>query len=129
MAKRGRLCRSGRGVAHGTIRSNLTAARPGANEADLWTALDAASAAFVPLLPKGLDTEIGDNGVLLSGGERQRIALARALLRDPQLLILDEATYALDVDTETAIRAALNRLHGRMTIVIISHGSALIEDV
>lgn len=114
---------------NGTIRSNLTAAKPCASEAELWTVLDAASAAFVLLLPKGLDTEIGDNGVLLSGGERQRIALARALLRDPQLLILDEATNALDVETETAIRAALDRLHGRMTIVIISHGSALIEDV
>ncbi len=113
---------------NGSIRSNLLAAAPLADEADLRAALEAAAAGFVLALPSGLDTEIGDNGVLLSGGERQRIALARALLGDPQLLILDEATNALDAANEAAIRTALRGLHGRKTIVIISHGTAMLED-
>ena len=114
---------------NGSIRDNLTAANPDASEAEIDAALDAASAGFVRALPQRIDSEVGDNGVLLSGGERQRIALARALLRKPQLLILDEATNALDPDNEAAIRAALNQLRGRITIVVISHGSAMIDDV
>jgi ATP-binding cassette subfamily C protein len=76
-------------------------------------------------LPMGLDTLVGDSGRQLSGGERQRIVLARALLRNPALLILDEATSALDPANETAIGEAMARLRGRVTIIIIGHRGAL----
>lgn len=108
---------------YGSLRSNLLTAAPGASDTELHLALEAASAGFALALPHGLDTEIGDNGVRLSGGERQRIALAQALLGKPQLLILDEATNALDEANETAILKALAALRGQITIVIISHGS------
>lgn len=81
----------------------------------------AAAMEFVSGLPKGIETNLGDRGVLISGGERQRIALARALLRKPSLLILDEATSSLDSENEKRIRNAIENLHGRMTILLISH--------
>ncbi|WP_374649659.1 ATP-binding cassette domain-containing protein [Rhizorhabdus sp.] len=110
-----------------TVRENLLAAVPGASEAELRAALDAASAQFVHSLPAGLDTAIGDDGVRLSGGERQRLALARALLDRPALLLLDEATSALDGDNQAAIADAIAALHGRMTILSISHGGWLLD--
>jgi ATP-binding cassette subfamily C protein len=107
---------------HDTIRANLTWARPDAGEDDLWTALDVAAAAeLVRRLPLGLETVVGDRGTRLSGGERQRIALARALLREPDFLVLDEATSSLDTEHELAIRHALTRLHGQLTILVIAH--------
>jgi ATP-binding cassette subfamily C protein len=78
----------------------------------------------VSRLPSGLDTGVGDRGMRLSGGERQRIALARALLRKPRLLVLDEATSAVDAENERRILDAIGRLHGRLTIVIITHRMA-----
>ena len=111
-----------------TLRENLRWAAPTADDAQLWAALeDAAVAGFVRSLPQGLDTQLGDGGRRLSGGERQRLMLARALLRAPQLLILDEATSALDAENEAAITAALGRLRGRMTIVLIAHRGALLD--
>lgn len=107
---------------HDTIRENLLWLQPTATEDALWTALrQAAAADFVQRLPEGLDTVVGDRGVRLSGGERQRLALARALLRQPSLLVLDEATSALDHANEQLIRGAIERLHGTMTILIIAH--------
>ena len=114
---------------HDTVRANLLWASPSATEADIRLALQQASAGdFVNLLPQGLDTIIGDRGVLLSGGERQRIALARALLRKPRLLILDEATNALDSENERRILDAIAALHGRVTIVAITHRLSTIRD-
>ena len=110
---------------HASIRNNLLWAAPGANEAHLQAALRDASAEFVFALPDGLDTMVGDRGARLSGGERQRIALARGLLRDPALLILDEVTSALDADNEAAVTRAIAGLHGRLTILIIGHRGAL----
>jgi ATP-binding cassette, subfamily C, bacterial len=107
---------------HDTVRANLVWANPDASEDDLWRALRLASAdEFVADLPGGLDTVLGDRGVLLSGGERQRLSLARALLRRPTLLILDEATSSLDSENETRIQRAIDSLHHQMTIVIITH--------
>ena len=107
---------------HDTIRRNLSWANPAASEAEMWQALACVeAAAFVRALPAGLDTVVGERGTLLSGGERQRIALARAILRRPTLLLLDEATNALDPETEATIFARLAALTPRPTIVIIAH--------
>jgi ATP-binding cassette subfamily C protein len=106
---------------HDTVRANLLWARPEASEAELREALDVAAADFVARLPQGLDTVLGDRGVRLSGGERQRIALARALIRRPAILILDEATSSLDSENERRVQDAIERLHGRLTILVITH--------
>ena len=107
---------------HRTIRENLALARPGADEAELWRALEEAAVAdTVRTLPQGLDTVVGDRGARLSGGERQRIALARALLRRPDLLVLDEATASLDAETEGQVADTLRRLHGRLTVLVVAH--------
>ena len=79
-------------------------------------------------LPEGLDTLVGDRGVRLSGGERQRLALARALLRKPSLLILDEATSNLDSENEQRILRAIEELHGSVTILLMSHRLATVRE-
>jgi ATP-binding cassette, subfamily C, bacterial len=105
-----------------TIRGNLLLVKPGAEEWELWEALQYAAAdTFVKAFLDGLDTVVGDRGVRLSGGERQRIALARALLRKPTVLILDEATSSLDRENEQRILDAIEGLHGELTMVIIAH--------
>ncbi|MGO9121116.1 MAG: ABC transporter ATP-binding protein [Desulfomonilaceae bacterium] len=107
---------------HDTIRGNLLWAGPDATEEELRHAIRIAAAeAFVSSLPNGLDTVVGDRGMLLSGGERQRIALARALLRNPTLLLLDEATSSLDTENERRIQDAIEGLHGQLTMVVIAH--------
>jgi ATP-binding cassette subfamily C protein len=106
---------------HDTVRANLLWARPEASEAEIWKALEVAAAEFVARLPQGLDTVLGDRGVRLSGGERQRVALARALVRRPAVLILDEATSSLDSENERRVQDAIERLHGRLTILVITH--------
>ena len=113
---------------HDTIRGNLRWAYPEATEAEMWQALRLAAAdGFVAALPEGLDTVAGDRGGRLSGGERQRITLARALMKRPALLVIDEATAQLDAENERWILAALQSLRGRTTVVAIAHGPALLE--
>lgn len=108
-----------------SLRDNLRWAAPESSDAQLSAALEAASAGFALQLPQGLDTQLGDGGRTLSGGERQRLMLARALLREPALLILDEATSALDAENEAQIAEALLRLKTRMAVVVIGHRGAL----
>ena len=113
---------------HDTVRANLLWARPGASEAELREALGMAAAErFVDALAAGLDTVIGERGASISHGERQRIALARALLRRPRLLILDEATNSLDAHNEQRILDAIERLRGDLTIVMIAHRIAAVR--
>ena len=114
---------------HDSVRANLIWAKPGASEDEVWSALRMAAAdVFVRSLPNGLETVLGDRGVRLSGGERQRLALARAFLRRPRVLILDEATSALDSENEQIILRALSALHGRMTVVLITHRLSALKD-
>lgn len=112
-----------------SIRENLMLVKPDASEEDMWEALTFASAAeFVGKLPNGLDSLIGDRGIKLSGGERQRLVLARAILRKPSILVLDEATSALDTESEANIQLALERLKGKMTIIVIAHRMSTIRN-
>ncbi len=105
-----------------TIEDNLTWGGKPAEAAELWACLDQAAAGhFVKKLPQGLKTWVGERGVRLSGGEKQRIALARALLRKPELLILDEATSALDREHQSMILETIQKFHGQMTILIVTH--------
>ncbi len=113
---------------HDSIEANLRWMAPDASEEELWDALRRAAAAdFVRRLPEGLATPVGDRGARLSGGERQRIALARALLTRPQLLILDEATSQLDAANEAQILDALATLHGEVTMIVIAHRPTLLR--
>lgn len=106
----------------GSIRDNITYGKPQADEAEIIDAAKTAEAwSFIETLPQGLDTPVGERGVLLSGGQRQRLSLARALLKDPPILVLDEATSAVDNETEAAIQRSLKRIaHGR-TVIMIAH--------
>lgn len=106
----------------GTVRENIAYGTPQATESDIISAARAAHAEeFIRELPGGYDTQIGTRGLNLSGGQRQRIALARALVRAPDVLILDEATNAVDNMTELAIQQTIEELAGRCTIIIIAH--------
>lgn len=109
---------------HDTVRRNLSWAAPRASEAEIWRALELIGAgALVRGMERGLDTILGERGTLVSGGERQRIALARALLRKPWLMVLDEATTAIDIAGERSILMALRTLKPHPTVVTIAHRS------
>jgi ATP-binding cassette, subfamily C, bacterial len=112
---------------HDTVRANLRWAKPDASEKEMRESLSLAAAEFVFELPQGLDTTVGDRGMLLSHGQRQRIALARALLRKPGLLILDEATSSLDLDNEKRILDAIAHLQDRTTVLLIAHRVSAIQ--
>lgn len=106
----------------GTVQENLLLAKPGASTEEIVAALEAANALeFVQQLPEGLWTEIGERGAVLSGGQKQRLAIARAFLKDPRILILDEATSSLDSRSERRIQDALTRLLRNRTSIVIAH--------
>ena len=106
----------------GSIRENLLMGRPEASDADLWRAVDAANArAFIERLPERLESVVGERGVKLSVGEKQRLSIARALLKDPPILILDEATASVDTATERLIQQALENLMSNRTSIVIAH--------
>ena len=112
----------------GTVRENIAYGREGATDAEVRAAAQAAHAdGFVERLPGGYDTPVGDRGVRLSGGQRQRIALARAVVRDPDLLLLDEATNALDTRSEHVVQEALETFSRGRTTVVIAHRLSTVE--
>ena len=106
----------------GTVRDNLTYGRPGATDDELVQAATLAEAhTFITTLPDGYDTIVGERGQKLSGGQRQRLTIARAILRDPAILVLDEATSAVDNETEAAIQRSLARVSADRTTIVIAH--------
>ena len=118
-------------LADGTVAENVLLDKPTAEmeEADVWEALELANLGkFIRGLPEGLSTPVGDRGVRLSGGQRQRLAIARALFQKPQLLVLDESTSSLDQIAESEIRTALEKLHGRITVIVIAHRMTTVQD-
>ncbi len=107
---------------NGTVRENLQIGKRDATDEELWQALSNANAKdFVSALPDGLDTKVGERGIKLSVGEKQRVSIARALLRNPPILLLDEATASVDTETERQIQAALDQLMQRRTNFVIAH--------
>lgn len=113
----------------GSIRDNIAYGIPDAKDRDIFRAVKFASLEpLINSLPEGLDTRIKENGSRLSGGQRQRIAIARALMRDPRVLILDEATSALDVDSESEIKAALEQLMKGRTSFVVAHRLSTIQN-
>ncbi|MEM9018668.1 MAG: ABC transporter ATP-binding protein [Verrucomicrobiota bacterium] len=105
-----------------SVRENLSIAKEDATEEEMWQVLRAANAArFVEALPDGLDTSVGERGVKLSVGEKQRIAIARVILKNPPILLLDEATASVDTETETLIQEALEKLMANRTSFVIAH--------
>jgi subfamily B ATP-binding cassette protein MsbA len=112
----------------GTIRENIAYARPDATQEDIEAAARVANAHdFIVGLPDGYDTVVGERGVKLSGGQRQRIAIARAVLKDPAVLVLDEATSALDTESERLVELALERLLAGRTTLIIAHRLSTVQ--
>ena len=115
-------------ILNATVRENLQRFHPKATEADMVDALKKGQAwSIIEGLPNGLDTNLGDEGVRLSGGERQRIVLARVLLGKPRLIVMDEATSAMDYESETAVRSAIRELNEQVTILIIAHRLATVR--
>jgi ATP-binding cassette subfamily B protein len=114
---------------HGTVRDNLRFAKPSATDEELEQAARAAQIHdHLESLPEGYDTVVGERGYRFSGGEKQRLAIARAVLRDPPVMVLDEATSALDVETERAVQEALEQLSRGRTTIAIAHRLSTIRD-
>lgn len=115
-------------ILNASVRENLQRFHPAATEAQMVEALKKAQVwSVIDNLPEKLDTKLGDEGVRLSGGERQRIVLARVLLGEPRLIIMDEATSAMDYESETAVRSAIAALQDRVTVLVIAHRLATVR--
>jgi subfamily B ATP-binding cassette protein MsbA len=114
---------------HGSIKDNIAYGKPGVTDTDIESAAKIAHAhQFIINLPQGYDTVIGERGMKLSGGQRQRLAIARALIKNPQFLILDEATSALDTESEQLIQQALQQLLKNRTCLVIAHRLSTIQN-
>ena len=114
----------------GTIRENIAYGKPKASISEIEEAASKANALeFIQSFPEGFDTLVGERGIKLSGGQRQRIAIARALLKDPKILVLDEATSSLDAESEQLVQQALDELMKNRTTIIIAHRLATIRKV
>jgi ATP-binding cassette subfamily B protein len=109
-----------------SARENLTLGRPDASDADVAEAIDVAQAHFVYELPWGLATRIGEQGMSLSGGQRQRLALARAVLAQPAVLVLDDTLSALDIHTEALVEEALKRVLVGVTGIVVAHRASTV---
>ena len=115
-------------ILNASVRGNLQRFHPGVTEEEMIDALKKAQAwPIIENLPQGLDTLLGDEGVRLSGGERQRIVLARVLQGKPRLIVMDEATSAMDYESETAVREAIRGLSNEVTILVIAHRLATVR--
>jgi subfamily B ATP-binding cassette protein MsbA len=113
-----------------TVRNNIAYGKPDIPEEDVIKAAKMADAhKFIVKLPQGYDTVIGEQGVMLSGGQRQRISIARALLKNAPILILDEATSSLDTESEREVQAALDRLMEKRTVLVIAHRLSTVRNV
>ena len=111
-----------------TVMENIRLGKHGASDEEVLAAAKAANCdEFVERLPEGYNTSIGENGAKLSGGERQRISIARALLKDAPIILLDEATASLDVENETKVQGALSRLLRGKTVLVIAHRMRTVE--
>jgi ATP-binding cassette subfamily B protein len=104
-----------------SVRDNVLMGAPGATEGDLMRALETAQCGFVHALPRGVDTQVGEQGLSLSGGQRQRLALARAVVGRPRFLVLDDPLSALDVHTEALVEAALRQVLASTTALVVAH--------
>jgi ATP-binding cassette subfamily B protein len=114
---------------HASVRDNLRFAKPDATDAEIEAAADAARIHdVIAALPEGYDTVVGERGYRFSGGEKQRIAIARTILRNPPILVLDEATSSLDTETERLVQEALDRLSEGRTTIAIAHRLSTIRD-
>jgi len=115
-------------IFNATVRDNIRFGAPDASDAEIIQAAKIANAdGFIDAMAEGYDTQIGDRGENLSGGQRQRIAIARVALRRPSVYVFDEATNALDPESEASVRAAIRQLSGDATVILIAHGSSLLE--
>ena len=113
-----------------TVRENIRHARPDATDAEIAAACREANCdGFIRKMEKGYDTPIGENGNLLSGGERQRLSIARAILKNSPILLLDEATASLDIENELAVKQAIaNLLKEKKTVVMIAHTLSIVKN-
>jgi subfamily B ATP-binding cassette protein MsbA len=113
---------------HGSVRENISLGKPDASLEEVIAAAKVANAHdFIQQLPEGYETNIGDTGGKLSGGQRQRLSIARAVLKNPPILILDEATSALDTESEKLVQEALGRLMRSRTSLVIAHRLSTIQ--
>lgn len=111
-----------------TISANIRLGRPDASDAEIAAAAQAAACGFIYDMPEGFETRVGVNGQRLSGGQRQRVSIARAILRNPRILVLDEATSALDTESEALVQAALAKLREGRTTIVVAHRLSTVRD-